>query len=108
MVGSEISFGDNEFGGGGDRFADLVHRASRDSKLRRINTLGKVVYNPLGGDEDVKAAQWLMSEDNHLGGVHCSYYDYTYHNELTGVVLKLSRDKRSILITSIKDAAFST
>ena len=42
----------------------------------------------------------LMAEHNAGGGINCTYYDYTYHSELKNIVLKLSRNQRSLLIMS--------
>ena len=59
-----------------DSFYDIVLKSS--ARRSRANSLGRVSFDPSGGDEDIGKAQWRMSEDNINGGVKCSYYDYTY------------------------------
>ena len=73
-----------------DSFYDIVVKSS--ARGARANSLGRVSYDPRGGDEDIRQAQWRMSEDNVTGGINCSYYDYPSKQELTNIVLKLSRN----------------
>ena len=59
-----------------DSFYDVVVKSS--ARRTRANSLGRVSFDPSGGDDDIREAQSKMREGNINGGIHCSYYDYTY------------------------------
>ena len=82
----------------GYNFIDILRNVSLVKS--RMKNVPRVQGKAQGSQEDIKEALDLMGYSNQGAGISCTFFDYTHHQQHQDIVLKLSRNRRSLLIMS--------